>query len=150
MSHAAERAPLVLLVDDDLMIPGLLARTLEAAGLRVRLASSGAQALATLDEAAAPDLAVLDITMPGMSGLELAAQLDGVPHMFLSANDAQQVVEQAARSASCASRSTWRNCCRQCAPRWRAAPKSAACGPRSNGWARPCARRATPARRSAC
>ncbi|MYM66684.1 response regulator [Pseudoduganella sp. FT55W] len=103
MNHAADRlpaAPLVLLVDDDPMILGLLARTLEAAGLRVRLASSGAQALASLDDAALPELAVLDITMPDMSGLELAAQLHGVPHMFLSANDEQQVVEQAARSGA--------------------------------------------------
>lgn len=100
MSHAAERTPLVLLVDDDPMILGLLARTLEAAGLRVRLASSGAQALALLDDGALPELAVLDITMPDMSGLELAAQLHGVPHMFLSANDEQQVVEQAARSGA--------------------------------------------------
>lgn len=100
MNAPPARAPLVLLVDDDPMILGLLARTLEAAGLRVRLASSGAQALASLDDAALPDLAVLDITMPGMSGLELAAQLDSVPHMFLSANDEQQVVEQAARSGA--------------------------------------------------
>ncbi|SHM67395.1 response regulator receiver and ANTAR domain protein [Duganella sacchari] len=100
MSLHGDSAPLVLLVDDDLPILGLLARTLEAAGLRVRLASSGAQALASLSDAAPPELAVLDITMPDMSGLELAARMDGVPHMFLSANDEQDVVEQAARSGA--------------------------------------------------
>jgi response regulator NasT len=93
-------APLVLLVDDDVLILGLLARTLEAAGLRVRLASSGAQALASLAELPLPDLAVLDIAMPGMSGLELAAQLDRLPYMFLSANDEPAVVEQATRGGA--------------------------------------------------
>lgn len=100
MTHPSANVPLVLLVDDDLPILGLLARTLEASGLQVRLASSGAQALASLEDAALPDLAVLDITMPDMSGLELAARLDTVPHMFLSANDEQEVVEQAARSGA--------------------------------------------------
>lgn len=100
MSEASASAPLVLLVDDDLLILGVLARALEAAGLRVRLASSGAQALAFLAQDSRPDLAVLDITMPGMSGLELAGQLDGVPHMFVSANDENEIVEQASRSGA--------------------------------------------------
>lgn len=98
---ATPPAPLVLLVDDDVLILGLLARALEAAGLRVRLASSGAQALAMLaDEGLRPALAVLDITMPGMSGLELAARLGDVPHMFLSANDGLGIAEQAAQAGA--------------------------------------------------
>jgi response regulator NasT len=97
----APTAPLVLLVDDDVLILGLLARSLEAAGLRVRLASSGAQALSLLaQEPQRPQLAVLDITMPGMSGLELAAQMGEVPYMFLSANGGAGVAEQAAAAGA--------------------------------------------------
>ncbi len=93
--------PLILLVDDDTLILGLLARALEAAGFRVRIASSGAQALALLADASfVPELAVLDITMPGMSGLELATQMDKVPYMFLSANDGVGIAEQAAQAGA--------------------------------------------------
>ncbi len=46
------------------------------------------------------DLALLDVSMPGMSGLELAKRLQSettVPVMFLSASDDDDIVRQAAQ-----------------------------------------------------
>lgn len=94
---SAAQAPLILLVDDDALLLGVLKQTLESAGLRVLTACDGASALALLHAGQAQtQLAVLDIALPGMSGLELAAQLEGVPYMFLSASSGPEIAEQAA------------------------------------------------------
>ena len=91
---------LLLLVDDDVLILGLLGKFLQQAGYDVRLATSGQMALDMLgDSGREPDLALLYINMPGMSGLELAEHLklgSGMPFMFLSANDELGVVRAAA------------------------------------------------------
>jgi response regulator NasT len=91
---------MILLVDDDVLILGLLGKFLQLAGYEVRIATGGAMALEMLaDSGRAPDLALLDVSMPGMSGLELAQSLQadfGVPFMFLSASDDQAIVRQAA------------------------------------------------------
>ena len=61
---------------------------LERAGFGVRVASSGEEALAAVDEAT-PALIVLDVVLPGMSGYEVCRQLrdrfgDEFPIMFVS------------------------------------------------------------------
>lgn len=90
---------MILLVDDDVLILGLLGKVLQLAGYEVRFATSGEMALAMLAESGRePDLALLDVAMPGMSGLELAQRLhaDGtVPFMFLTADNDQATVRQA-------------------------------------------------------
>lgn len=91
---------LILLVDDDLLLLAALARALEADGFRVRTASSAAAALALLGSGTQPQLAVLDIALPDMSGLDLATRLDGVPCMFLSASSGADIAEQAAGSGA--------------------------------------------------
>jgi CheY-like chemotaxis protein len=71
----------ILLVDDEAEIRRLLARRLSRRGYAVTTASDGDQALALLAEGAY-DLAILDFMMPGMNGLELAAQCSFLyPHL---------------------------------------------------------------------
>jgi len=90
---------IVLVVDDDILMLGLLGKHLQLGGFEVRIATSGAMALAMVgDGGREPDLALLDVQMPGMDGITLAQQLQaefGVPAMFLSGTDDAGVVAQA-------------------------------------------------------
>lgn len=67
-------APTVLLVDDQPTILRTLMRFLELKGYNVEIAESVAQAVPLLD-ARTFAAVVLDIRMPGQSGLELLAQM---------------------------------------------------------------------------
>lgn len=71
-TELADRAHMILLVDDDDDVRETSADMLEELGYSVVQASSGAEALDVLEKR--PDLAVMvtDIRMPGMSGLELS------------------------------------------------------------------------------
>jgi EAL domain-containing protein (putative c-di-GMP-specific phosphodiesterase class I)/CheY-like chemotaxis protein len=60
----------VLVVDDDALLREVLVAILGEAGLEVDTASSGAEAVAKLDVAAA-DVILSDVAMPGMDGIEL-------------------------------------------------------------------------------
>ena len=61
----------ILLVDDDVSLTGLLAEYLTDSDCQVIEADCAEHALETLEREPPFDLAVLDIMMPGMSGLEL-------------------------------------------------------------------------------
>ena len=64
----------LLLIDDDAAHRDLLGGLLEARGFAVRAASGGAEGLA-LAAQLPPDLILLDVSMPGMSGWDTAAAL---------------------------------------------------------------------------
>jgi two-component system response regulator ResD len=81
--------PAVLLVDDDRTLLSVLSRRVARAGFEVRTASSGPEALASLD-GHWPAILVIDLMMPGMDGFELARrvkQLVDLPIIVLSAVD---------------------------------------------------------------
>ncbi|MDE2383620.1 MAG: response regulator [Alphaproteobacteria bacterium] len=75
---ARPRSSLHILLAEDNMVNALLARTiLERAGHRVSLVSDGQSALATLQSGTDFDMALLDVEMPRLSGLEVARAIRG-------------------------------------------------------------------------
>jgi DNA-binding response OmpR family regulator len=70
--------PLVLVADDDPDILSLVALRLERFGFEVVVARDGEQALATALERA-PDIALLDVSMPKLDGYEVTACLRDNP-----------------------------------------------------------------------
>ncbi|QNP74349.1 response regulator transcription factor [Streptomyces roseirectus] len=87
--------PEVLLVEDDDLIREATQLTLEARGYRVRTAADGVSGLALFREKR-PDVAVLDIMLPGLNGVSLAGRIreeSRVPVLLISArNDPIDVV----------------------------------------------------------
>jgi threonine synthase len=67
-----------VVVDDEPDVHELLRAVLEPAGYRVRTSSDGASGL-ELIRAERPDLVILDLVMPGMSGFEVAHRLRSEP-----------------------------------------------------------------------
>ena len=87
----------ILVVDDDRLVLAALSEGLRAAGYRVTAAASGGDALG-IAERDPPDLALLDVRMPGMDGIELGRKLRGqgrVPFLYLSAYGDKDIVRQA-------------------------------------------------------
>jgi len=60
----------ILLVDDDIRIQRLLCEELEEDGYQISIASNGKDALAILKNPEKPDLVILDLRMPQLSGFE--------------------------------------------------------------------------------
>lgn len=74
----------ILIVEDDVSIGDLLAEALEREGFRAARAWSGTEALMVLDRMR-PDLVLLDLTLPGLSGEALLPRLSGIPVIVVSA-----------------------------------------------------------------
>ncbi|MFF9395926.1 response regulator transcription factor [Streptomyces griseoluteus] len=89
MSDSAS-AGTVLVVDDDAAIRRSLERGLRLNGFTVRTAADGADALAAVGQEP-PDVLVLDVSMPGLTGIQVCARLrdEGreLPVLMLSALD---------------------------------------------------------------
>jgi DNA-binding response OmpR family regulator len=83
----AERAPRILLADDEQSIQTLLSFPLRKDGYEVTTASDGREALARFSESKY-DLVVLDVMMPRMDGLEVCRRIrarHNVPIIMLTA-----------------------------------------------------------------
>lgn len=92
---ASQDKPLILLVDDMPANLHVLAASLRA-GYRVKTATSGAAALELAAREDRPDLILLDLMMPGMSGIEVLRHLReqpetcDIPVIFITADMSEQ------------------------------------------------------------
>lgn len=80
-------APHVLLVDDDVELVGLLNFYLCSDGFRVTKAHDGESAIQMLFSGPLPDIAVIDVMMPGISGIEVLRRIrtkSSIPVLMLT------------------------------------------------------------------
>lgn len=92
----------LLIADDDRLVLATLADGLRRAGYTVLEATSGDEAIAAACEQP-PDLAILDMRMPGRSGVDVAVWLrehTDTPFIFLSAYGDTAAVEEAVRAGA--------------------------------------------------
>ena len=83
------RDKLVLVVDDEIRLTGLVRMNLESEGVRVITASNGREALDLIREEM-PEVVILDVMMPGMDGFETLRRIrtaSQVPVIMLTAKD---------------------------------------------------------------
>ncbi len=74
-SASPGRPARVLVIDDEPSVRELIADILRAAGHVPLVAADGPSGLALIDRVGAPDVALIDLGLPGMSGWEVAARL---------------------------------------------------------------------------
>ena len=87
----------LLVVEDDRLVLANLADGLEQAGYAVARAATGEEAL-RICAGAPPDLVIMDVCLPGLSGIEAANEIRKiakVPVLFLSAYDTEDLVKKA-------------------------------------------------------
>jgi DNA-binding response OmpR family regulator len=88
----------ILVVDDDPVIRHLVLRRLEAEGFQVFTAESAEEALVWIETHGLPHLAIVDLVMPGVDGIELCRQVQkysDLPAILLSAVDERETVVRA-------------------------------------------------------
>lgn len=83
----------IAIIDDDAHIGDVLSEILEKEGYAVTRAYSGTEALYLLSQSR-PDLILLDLMLPGLSGEEVLSHIKGIPVIVLSAKvDIQDKVD---------------------------------------------------------
>lgn len=84
---------MIAIVDDEEPIRKALSRLLRASGYRVETYASGADFLASLEQGR-PDLLVLDLHMPGLSGFEVHEAVNSldrpVPVIVITGHDSPE------------------------------------------------------------
>lgn len=82
--------PIIAVVDDEPTLRAMLLRALRLAGYHAEAFATGQEFLASLAHRR-PDCVILDVHMPGLSGLDVAQQLSGrqlhLPVIFMTASD---------------------------------------------------------------
>ncbi len=103
MTDTINECKQLLLLDDDRLVQATLGEGLRQAGYRVQTASSVEEAEEVL-AGGGIDLAILDVRMPGLTGIDLARRLHAanseVPFIFLTAYSDDELVEQASEAGA--------------------------------------------------
>jgi DNA-binding response OmpR family regulator len=95
----------ILVAEDEKDIRELIGFTLRFAGFDVLLASNGVEAI-RLAESEQPDLVILDVRMPSMTGYEVCRRLkesprtELIPIVFLSAKGQEGEIQQGLESGA--------------------------------------------------
>lgn len=96
--------PLIHVVDDDPAVIKGLRRLLHSWGMQVRTFASGEEFLSALRKAPQVDCSIVDLMMPGMTGLEVQEQMNqaglDVPVIFMTAHEIEGAKEQALRGGA--------------------------------------------------
>lgn len=74
----------ILIIDDDIYIGNVIEEALIKEGYQVLRAYSGTEAIYVLS-ASTPDLILLDLMLPGLSGEEVLSRIKGIPVIVVSA-----------------------------------------------------------------
>lgn len=83
----------IAIIDDDIQIGNILEKILQGEGYDTIRAYSGTEALYLLSNTK-PDLVLLDLMMPGLSGEQVLPKIEGIPVIVLSAKtDVQDKVD---------------------------------------------------------
>lgn len=103
-----ERMQRILVVEDSSVVQSIVRLALRRYGCAVEYARNGVEALEAIARGGEPDLMLVDINMPRMSGLELLAELRGsgvvprIPVIIVSTegeeHDVQRGMEAGARA----------------------------------------------------
>ena len=78
MNYNQEKRPVVLVVDDDMAVRLLMCESLEQAGMIVKDAENGIEALSVFKRVQ-PDIVMLDVKMPKMDGFTACSMLRKLP-----------------------------------------------------------------------
>jgi FixJ family two-component response regulator len=97
-------SPVIHVVDDDPAVCRALKRLLSSWGMRVRTFASGPEFLSDLSSSPDVDCSVIDVQMPGMTGLEVQEQMQrggmDLPVIFITAHEEEGVEERAFKSGA--------------------------------------------------
>ena len=88
----------VVVIDDDEVVLQIVTLGLERAGMSVTGFETAEAALSALEAGLAPSLAIVDISLPGLSGLDLAERLatrHGIPFIMMTAHGDEDAVSRA-------------------------------------------------------
>ncbi|HLZ41741.1 MAG TPA: response regulator transcription factor [Candidatus Sulfotelmatobacter sp.] len=95
--------PIVFVVDDDAAVREAIKNLLESVGMRVQTFVSGAEFLARTP-AEAPSCLILDVRLPGMSGLEFQRELTAagaeIPIIFITGHGDIPITVQAMKAGA--------------------------------------------------